>query len=178
MKIIKIIVVGIIALLGSLCIANAQNYGLKWSEPDKPDYVYLSPSFDANKAFGIKDNPRTETDHRGLDFDLEAGIRDNHVGVFIYYGQFAAMDYKNYGLGVDYYVVPTNKLHLSLGAYYSVIIRNGNESATSYISPRAITTVWLGNTIGLLAKLQYQGRPDLDKRIFEGAIGIIIKFDR
>lgn len=177
MKTIKIIAVAIIALLGAMCVANAQNYGMKWSEPDKPDYWYISPSFDVNKAFGIIDNPRTEKDHRGLDFDLEAGVRDSHVGVYIFYGQFTAMNYKNYGAGVDYYVMPFTNVHLSLGAYYSTIIRQRNESATSYISPRAVTTIWLSKNIGVLAKLQYQGRPDLGKSIIEGAAGLTIKFD-
>jgi hypothetical protein len=177
MKIIRNVIVAILLILGGLCLANAQNYGLKWSEKNKADYVYTSFSFDVNKAFGIKDNPRTLVDHRGLDFDVELGARDRHVAVYLFYGQFNAMNYKNYGTGVDYYITASKAIDFSLGIYYSVIIRQGNNSATSYISPRATTTFWLHKNIGLLAKAQYQGRPYLNKRIFEGALGFTFKID-
>ena len=194
MKTIRNIIVAILIIIGGMCIANAQNYGLKWSEKNNTDYVYTNFSFDVNKAFGVKDNPRTVVDHRGLDFDIEIGARDRHVAVYAFYGQFNAMNYKNYGAGLDYYFqwLRNTKIHLynpftgqksqiingidfSLGNYYSVVLMKPSGSVSSYINPRAITTIWISQNVAFTAKLQYQTR--VDKKILEGAFGLTLTLD-
>lgn len=59
--------------------------------------VYTTFSFDVNKLLNLKDNPRTKTDWKGLDYDFEIGVIDENVGVYLFYGQFPRGFYSNYG---------------------------------------------------------------------------------
>ena len=163
-------------------MAFSQNYGTKWSEKDQQDYVYFNGSFDLNMALGLKDNKDTaEFDDRGLDLDLELGARHKHVGVYIFYGMFDAIEYQNYGGGVDYYVYwfSDYNFDLSLGASYGVVIRDNNFTfGGSHV--RAMTTFWITKNIGATAKFQLTQAGDLPNKAFrkEGSIGITFKFNR
>lgn len=172
----------------------SQNYNKRWSEKDPADYVYFNGSFDVNMAFGLKDNADTaEFDDRGFDFDVEIGARDNHFGVFMFYGKFKEINYQNYGAGVDYYINKfrdakiLNGVDLSIGVAYGVVIRqdydndpektkhgyNGNQL-------RVISTLWITNDIGLTLRFQLTEAGDLPNKTFrkEGSAGITIKFNR
>lgn len=180
-------------------MAFSQNYGMKWSEKDRPDYWYINGSFDLNMAVGIKDNPDTaEFNDRGLDFDVEVGARDRHVGVYIFYGRFDAMDYQNYGAGVDYYVhwlrqkdvylynpftgrrgKVIHGIDMSIGVAYGTVIR-WNNFAFNGSHARAITTIWFGENFGFTMRFQLTKAGDLPNKDFrkEGAIGFTYKFNR
>lgn len=142
---------------------------------------YVSFSFDANKLFNLKDNSRTEIDWKGLDYDFEVGAIDENIGVYLFYGAFPNAYYDNYGVGVDYYLRPAKRLTISLGNYYSKVMRKGKYKhlggAVSFFNPRfklGVDTSWI--TIELIAKLQSRG--DIDKRIFEGSVGVTKKFNK
>lgn len=154
-----------------------------------PDYWYLNGSFDVNKAFDLKDNKRTVDDKHGLDFDFEAGARDRHFGVFMFYGRFDEMGWQNYGAGVDYYVdwFRDYNIELSVGIAYGVIIleddiRTKEKRRHSFNGNtiRGVMTYWITNNIGLTGRFQYLNRGDLPNKdgILEGSVGITLKFNR
>ncbi len=162
------------------------------------DYSYINFNFDPNKATGLVDNPRTETDVRGLDWEIEAGVRYHQWGIYMFYGAFQERDYQSYGAGADYffnwlrdtkaYIYNPFSGHrgqiltgidLSAGAYLSVILRqDGNKNwggSLPVLSIRGQVIFWLGNNWGGVLKAKGQGRPDIDKRlIFEADVGLII----
>lgn len=147
------------------------------------DYMYLDFSFDGNKLLNIWDNPRTEVDHLGLDWDFEAGARDKRVGVYIFGGMFVEADYMNYGLGADYYLFPnTQGLDLSLGVYYSQVLRQDSNgtwgSFTAWVSPRGRLIYWINDMLGINLTTKGQRRPELGKTVWELSGGLTIKFDR
>ena len=168
------------------------------------DFWYISGTFDPNQSFGWIDNPRTKTESFGFDYDVEAGVRYNHFGVYLTYGAFQEINYQNYAAGVDYYVNwiedveaflynPFNGkrkqvihgISLSVGINYGVVMRadyEGRWGAMNAGAIRAITTVWILEDVGIVFKLQGQQRPDLPELksgvILEGSWGIIYKFDR
>ena len=156
---------------------------------EDPRFVYTSLSFDANMAFGIKDNKDTLKKDRGFDWDLEVGARGGHVAVYLFYGQFNSFDYQIYGTGLDYYfhwlkdkdLLVFNNTDLSLGVYYSQVIRedsNGNHgSFSAWVSPRAQIILWRGD-LGLVLKGNLQYRPDLVDYVYEASIGLVFKIDR
>ncbi|MBV1928484.1 MAG: hypothetical protein KUG81_03125 [Gammaproteobacteria bacterium] len=142
--------------------------------------AYTTFSFDVNKLTQIKDNKRTVVNHKGLDFDIEVGAIDENFGVYVFYGAFPNAYYSNYGVGVDYYIKAFKNVSFSIGNYYSKVMRHKKYSwlggGVSFLNPRVKTsfdTSWI--TIELIAQLQ--SRPDIDKRIFEGKIGITKKFN-
>jgi len=138
---------------------------------------YISFTFDANKAFHLKDNPRTVNDVYGLDWDIELGARENHIGVYMFYGEFKK--FYNYGAGVDYYVNIFKSIDTSIGGAYSVIkekdFRN-NYVGVGWFHLRAVTTIWIIPNIGLSFRVQYQDRNDVSKGyIIEGALGVNLR---
>lgn len=169
------------------------------------DYKYIRLQADPNSAFGIVDNPRTETEILGLDFDLEAGLRYDHVGIYITYGRFEKQDYQNYAAGVDYYVNwledfqvklynpfngkrvnLVNGIALSAGLNYGRVIRKITRGGTydsetiwggsGAIAFRGVIDFKIANIFSIVSTLQYQQRPELNKFIIEGALGIQYNF--
>lgn len=162
---------------------------LVWDKKDDADYFYTSLTFDANMAFGIKDNKNTIKKDRGFDWDLELGAREKNFGVYLFYGRFDKFNYQNYGAGVDYYLQTWRNhkflifdgVEYSAGIYYSEVLRqdyDGNwGSFTSWVSPRGRALFWYKNfALGLTYK--WQGRVDIGKRVHEGGIELLYKFDR
>lgn len=140
--------------------------------------VYVVPSFDPNKAFGVVDNPRTEIDNRGLDWDIELGVSPRNLGLFLYYGEFAAMDYKNYGVGIEWFPVRQDMYEWSIGGSAGSILKKVNDSWANFVTGNLRTTFvyWAFEGVGISFRGQYQGRPDLKVTgIFETSIGLKIK---
>ena len=84
------------------------------------DYAYVKGSFDPNQALLIIDNPRQKEDVRGLDYDIEVGVRDRKFGVYLFAGAFQEIEYQNYGYGVDFYPNVLPNLTTSIGAVWIV----------------------------------------------------------
>lgn len=146
-------------------------------------YAFANANFDPNKAFHFMDNPRTETDHTGLDFNLETGIEAGNVKVFIYYGRFQTMGYQEYGMGADYIFHLYDNLDLTTGLAYGSILRMAEyyEEPTwmNMLAWNARTKLiyWLGN-FGINGSLQFQQRPDIESYgIIEGSMGIMFRVE-
>lgn len=153
--------------------------------------IYLDLSADPNKAFGVFDNPRTEVDHRGVDFDFELGIHVRKIGVYWFYGRFEAAKYQNYGFGADYYILDRDRVDIAAGLAFSRIMRKlpsgpywGKETwadLSDYFNyhARIQGVYWIWDNVGVSGRFQYHRRPDIEVHgIFEGAIGVRWKFDR
>lgn len=153
--------------------------------------IYADFSVDPNKLTGLIDNPRTEVDHRGLDFDIEAGVEASRFGAYLFYGRFEAADYQNYGVGFDYYIIKGDRLDVASGVGISRIMRRITTGADwerevwadvgGYASyhARIISNLWIFKNLGLSARFQYQRRGDIETGgILEGAVGVKYKFNR
>jgi hypothetical protein len=172
-------------MMGMTSIMFSQNNRQRWSQKDPAHYFYTNLSFDANMAFGIKDNTDTVKADRGFDWDAEIGVRSKHIGIYIFYGQFNEFNYQNYGSGFDYYFnwFRERNVDLSIGVAYSQIIRedfDGNHGSFGWYHARGVATWWIFDDVGLTGRLQYQQRGDLKskKGVIEGSIGITYKFNR
>jgi hypothetical protein len=158
-----------------------------FSQQDKNRYVNLSGSFDPNTAFSLWDNPRMEEDYKGMDFDFEIGASDRNIYVYLFYGFFDAADYQNYGVGTDYIIFDNHNFEFKAGPAVSVIMRKqmfgsnldqvGWGSALGY-HLRGVGSLRLNDVIALIGRVQYQRRPDLNRGIMEGSVGIAIRFHR
>ena len=139
---------------------------------------YADFGIDPNKAFGIMDNPRTEDDHRGFHFDIEAGAVMNRLGVYLLYGRFQAADYQKVAAGADYYLLQSNRFSLAAGSAVSAIFRTREAETGSFPAWNARTTavLYVFPQVGLSGTFQYQRRPDIEVAgILEGKIGVRIK---
>ena len=141
--------------------------------------VYASFSFDTNKLIFHKDNPRTEEDWKGLDYDVEVGAIEDNVGIFMFYGAFPAAYYSNYGAGIDFYTHPIKNVYLSLGNSYVFVARHGKYKylgrGGGMFNPRwKIGYEFKHFNIGYVGK--YTKRADLGNAIFEAQMEIMIFF--
>ena len=154
-------------------------------------FVYADFSADPNKIFGVIDNPHTEVDHRGLDFDLEAGVVVDKIGAYIFYGRFENADYQNYGAGLDYHFLGRSRVDLAVGAGLSRIVRKlpagayyereewADVGSIANYHIRTTAVFWILEDLGLSGRFQYQKRDDVEVHgVFEGAVGIRYKLDR
>lgn len=161
--------------------------GVAKSSAQTKDEVYFRAAVDPNQLFGIIDNPRTETETFGLDFDLEAGARYKRVGVYITYGRFENIGYQNYAGGVDYLIPIIKKVETSLGFNYGVVMRRDDNyyisefdpidepvwSGSSALAFRGVTKLpIIKNKLSIPLVLQYQQRPDIGTWVLEGSIGL------
>lgn len=136
---------------------------------------YISFQFDVNNVFNLRDNPRMIKQVNGLDYDFEVGAVESNIGVALFYGAFKNASYKNYGVILDYYLEPLERVKMSLGNKYQVTIRD-NEfdylgTTASYFNPRGKIQYDLSFLIVELIA-EFTQRNDIDKRIFEGKVGI------
>lgn len=151
--------------------------------------VYLDFSVDGNKLFQVFDNPRTEVDHKGIDFDFEVGARSRKIGVYLFYGRFDSADYQNYGAGVDYYFAKGDWYDITAGIGLSRILRKEftgvnfdrpvwfDYSGLFNYHARITGTFWALPRFGISGRIQYQRRPDINVHgIIEGSVGIKYKF--
>lgn len=141
---------------------------------------YVSFQFDVNNLLDLKDNDRMIKQVNGLDFDIEAGaISDRNLALYVFYGAFPNAYYVNYGFGLDYYLKPLERLELSLGNKYHVAIRTKKYSylgaTDSWINPRGKVSYDLSFLIVEFIA-EFTQRNDIDKRIFEGKVGIRYNF--
>lgn len=171
----------IVAILQGF-MATAQ-HTLHWDKVDPPLYKYVNLSIDPNKIFNFNENPRTQTQNKGIDFDAEIGARTGHVAVFIYYGQFEAIKYQNYGAGVDYFVhwLRDSGIEFSGGLSYGSVLRQyeKDERWANYLgySARIKTVYWILEDFAVELKFQRQERNDIGTCIYEGTVGATYKFD-
>jgi hypothetical protein len=138
---------------------------------------YTGVAIDPNKAFGIVDNPRTETDHRGLHFDIEIGIIHNNFGFYTLYGRFKEANYQKLALGADYFFLTEEKFEMAFGTSVSNIWKKNIISGerTTYFGwlGRLTGIFWINPKLGLVGHFQYQSRPDLEVTgIVEGKVGL------
>lgn len=148
-------------------------------------YWYASLGFDPNQSFNIIDNPRMEDDVKGLDWNLEAGRRDGSTGFYISYGEFKAGGFKNYKVGVNYYIDIINNLETSIGggigAYKKRFMTGLNFEREAWENVgwyhlRARIVWFITDHIGLGAKAQLQHRTLVKgNHVVEGYISLVFK---
>lgn len=147
--------------------------------------AYVDLSMDPNKLFQVIDNPRTKTNHTGLDFDFEIGARSRELGLYIFYGRFENATYQNYGAGLDWYLAKGTRYDIAIGAAVSNVMRkqyfgiNNNKHWGTYLgwSTRLKGVLWVFPQFGISGRFQYQRRPDINVHgILEGSIGLTFKF--
>lgn len=145
------------------------------------DYKYFDFSFDANKAFKIKDNDRTVEDVYGLDFDLEAGLKVHWFGIYGFYGEFENGGFRNFGAGVDLYPNWFRWVDMSLGFAWS---KQEQKDFRDLYEPvgwwafRAVTRIYFSpdSPFGLSLRFNLQDRNDTsDGMVGEGAIGVTFR---
>lgn len=144
---------------------------------------YTGIAIDPNKAFGLIDNPRTELDHRGLHFDVEAGIIKDEFGFYLLYGKFKQANYQKLAVGADYYFLQNKTLEIGIGSSVSNIWKRESSSVENdtYFGwlGRLTGIIWIYPNFCLNGHFQYQSRPDLEiSGIFEGKIGMRYIFGR
>jgi len=157
-------------------INNSKNGGGSYKYHDNPyGHWYVSGAFDVNNAFNFTDST---VEPKGLDFDVEVGVRSRSMAYYGFYGEYDEINYRNYGAGVDYFVFERGNLDVLLG------VNVGGIDITSPISGRRVTyfayagrvkTIYnINNSIGIFAVGQYQQRYDRAdvEGIVEGMIGI------
>ncbi|MCC8360666.1 hypothetical protein [Salinimicrobium sediminilitoris] len=138
---------------------------------------YTGVAIDPNKAFGIIDNPRTEEDHRGLHFDIEAGLIENEFAFYVLFGKFQQANYQKLAFGTDYFFLKDDRIEMGVGISVSNIWKKqGDNSETkTYFGwlGRLTGIFWINPKLGLVGHFQYQSRPDLEVTgIVEGKIGL------
>jgi len=140
---------------------------------------YISFQFDVNNLLELRDNPRMEKEVNGLDWDLELGAIAHNIGVGIFYGEFKNASYQNYGVALDYYFEPLEGFKMSLGNKYQAVIRSGKwkhlGTTGSYLNPRGKIQYDLSFLI-IEFIAEFTQRNDIDKRIFEGKVGLKYNF--
>jgi len=141
---------------------------------------YVSFQFDVNNLLELKDNDRMNKQVNGLDFDIEAGaISKDNIGLGIYYGQFYNANYHEYGVVLDKYFKLGNKFLVSVGNRYNTVIRTKKQkhlgTTASYINPRIKISYDMSYLIVEFVS-EFTNRKDINKRIYEGGIGIRYNF--
>lgn len=147
--------------------------------------AYFNAGLDPNMLTGWIDNPRT--DHAtGLDINLETGLTGGNWKIYIYYGQFAEIGYREYGAGADYIFRLFKNLHLSAGFAYGWLDRVAEYYTEETVwrsslaaNARAKLIFWISERFGATAKLQFQQRTDLPDLfgIVEGGVGVVYKIN-
>ena len=143
---------------------------------DKPyGHWYVSGAFDVNNAFNFTDST---VEPKGLDFDVEVGVRSRSMAYYGFYGEYDKINYRNYGAGVDYFVFERDDFNVSLG------VNAGGIDITRPISRRVITyfayagrvkTIYsITSSLGVFVVGQYQQRRDrVDvEGVFEAMVGM------
>lgn len=139
---------------------------------DRSVDLYVNPSFDLKKI----------TDE-GVDFDVEAGAKLGALVLYGFYGNHNAVDYTNYGGGIDYQLINGYLVDIYAGVNVGGIDTPTNLTVNevSYFAyaVRAKTLYEMTNRVGLTLVGQYQQRPDMPNTdgIFELSAGIQIKLN-
>jgi hypothetical protein len=140
------------------------------SFPFPPDryntYTYIDAGFDLGRAFD-KDG--------SLDYDVELGYRKAFMGVYGFFGEHRAKTYKNYGVGVDFFLYDSRTFDVSIGPQVGAIYRGWGPNHFTYAF-RVKPTLALTNEFLLFTRFQYQNRPDLYRQgVFETSLGVQFK---
>lgn len=145
------------------------------------NFVYASVFVDPNNLLGVIDNPRTQTETTGLDYDIEIGARNDLFTIYMFYGAFPVIDYQNMGFGVDVNVNLFEFINTSLGFNYGFVTRTYEGASFSFLAlgVRGIVSIPISEKFAIPLKLQLQQRPDIRPfGILEGSIGLTFKIDR
>lgn len=153
------------------------------SFPFPPDrynkYLYVDGSFDVNNAFDID---KTVSEPQGLDFDVEMGYRKGAFAYYAYYGGYDKINYENYGVGVDYYLMDSRTFDVSMGVNLGAVDRNDIAHFAYAVRLKPIYDVT--DMFAVYARAQWQQRPDRNMLsnntpgIFEVSLGVQLKFLR
>ena len=153
-------------------INGSKNGTSDYKYHDNPyGHWYVSGAFNVDNAFKY-------TDTKGLDFDVEVGVRSRSMAYYGFYGEYDEINYRNYGAGVDYFVFERGNLDISLGVNAGGIdiIRPISGRVVTYFAyaGRVKTIYNITNSIGVFAVGQFQQRYDrVDvEGIVEGMVGI------
>lgn len=152
-------------------VVSAQNYQVRGAN-DHVQYYYLDFSIDMDNAFNINKN---NLEPRGLDYDAELGMRIGNIIPYVYYGEFAAYNMRDFGVGIDYvFDFQYSPIEIATGANIGGI----HKKTTLYYGAaiRVKPTVKLNNFVSLYLKGQYQQRNDrANFGVLEVYSGIILK---
>jgi len=127
------------------------------------NHWYFGGQFDINNAFDIVE---TDTEPQGLDYDVEVGLRKYAFAYYVFYGEYAKIEYTNYGLGIDYFAINTRNIDVAIGVNAGVIskptpLTTGDVSYFTFAG-RLKGLYSLTPYLGLTLTGQYQQRPDRD----------------
>jgi len=161
-------------------INNSKTELASYKYHDNPNgHWYVSGAFDVNNAFNFTNST---VEPKGIDFDVELGVRSRKIAYYVFYGEYDEINYRNFGAGVDYFVFERGNLDASLG------VNVGGIDITRPISGRVVTyfayagrikTIYnITNSIGVFAVGQFQNRYDREiKGIVEGMIGLQLQIN-
>lgn len=145
--------------------------GFQYRYHDNPvGHWYVSAAIDLNNAFDVNE---TLYEPQGLDYDIEVGVRSRSFVYYIFYGGYKAerenfkVDFNNYGVGVDYFLVDDDKIKLAIGMNGGAWVKNstaptGDKKDVTYLAYAArIKPIYkINKSVGLFLIVQYQQRPD------------------
>jgi len=162
-----------------LSIINGSNSSPSNHNRESYQHFYAGVIFDVNNAFQIDE---TRTEPKGLDYDIEIGYRDYDLAYYVFYGSYNKVEYTNYGVGADYFVINTRSFDLGLGANIGMIDRATpvTYDRINYLAyaGRAKGLLLLTNYLGITLTTQYQQRPDRSIHgIFEVLAGLQININ-
>jgi hypothetical protein len=157
-------------------IMSAQNYRIRGAE-DHVKYYYFDYSMDAVNVLALGDSPNGK---RGLDFDVEIGLRVGDFIPYVYYGEYIETDYKNFGFGGDYiHDIRFRPLSIAGGVNFGGIYRYGknNKDQLYFGTTIRVKPIYeLNEYVSIYLKTQFQQRNDLSSTgVFEVYTGGILK---
>lgn len=156
-------------------IINGSKPSLHYKYHDNPlGHWYVSGSFDVNNGLDLS---QTEMEPKGLDFDVELGVRSRSFSYYAFYGEYSKIEYSNYGAGIEYFFIEDSRVDVTIGGNMGVITRDRSylNKPISYLTAavRSKAIYDISNSIGLFLTGQYQLRPDRNIHgIFEPMMGI------
>jgi hypothetical protein len=173
----------LLLILATLVTVNAfsqQNF-LFTDYRDIDEYYYGEVSFDVNDKFRILNNTEEVP---GLDYDIEVGVRDQKFAFFVFYGEYPANNYENFGAGLEYFLYDKGMFSVSsgvqLGGSY-IQEKNSNKGDLDYLyGLRLKGMLNLNSSVSVFTRFQLQQRMDFaGYNIYllpELNVGLLLKF--
>ncbi len=139
---------------------------------------YLSGAFNVDDAFNITTNEK----EKGLNYDVELGVRYRSLAYYAFYGQYSIKNLTNYGVGLDYFIVERDKFEISLGINTGALelASFNDDDVTTYFAyvGRVKPMFNISNSIGIFLIGQYQSTyaGTIDDRV-EGMVGLQLQLN-